>query len=495
MDIDRYNRSFLNKEYVKGRNKQTEYYILTTKFEDKNYKLTLLRDNIIIMERYYEGLTAAKYGAFEWLLNHNPSIFELNEVTMVHYKEDRPNGHSWVKDTNIELHKNLKSFLSYSNIKQTKTTQKDVAATQENLLLNDERQPSEIESIFTQLPIHGGGRYLVNDFHKAMLNIYDESKVIGYTPSKFRQMVANEGGINTAKRLINSKQLSDGFAMLTELERLDLTVEALVLQKKYRPLFTDEELLVAKTRLTELGYRLEEDNEDNYVLPPLDSNGREREYKYYSDELKGQVIFEHLINNKTHRWMDINILGRDGNINGRESENILYYLGMRANYRGIFKGKSLDEVINVLQTEEKDFVDIVRLLKVYAKSEDLHENVKSDIEDQEIEEGNGGIEGTIKTYLVNKYERDPKNRQKAIEIHGLNCIVCEFNFEQVYGERGKGFIEVHHIKPLSTLEEAVEINPEKDLVPLCANCHRMIHRRKDNVLTIEELKSNIKQNN
>ncbi|CAH0147559.1 hypothetical protein SRABI80_00546 [Peribacillus frigoritolerans] len=487
MDVDKYNKSIVHKDYVKGRSKQTEYYILTAKFGEKNYKLTLMRNHFIIYKRYYEGLTEAKNGAFEWLLNHDSSIFEMNKVTMVHYKEDRPNAHPWVKNTNIELHKNLKSFLNYSNIKQTKTTQKDVAATQENSLVNDEGQPSENESMYTQLPIDGGERHLVKDFHKAMLSIYNESKVIGYTPSKFRQMVANEGGLNTAKRLINNKQLSDGFATLTELERLDLTVEALVLQKKYRPLFTDEELLVAKTKLSELGYQLEEDNEGIYVLPPLDSNGREREYKYYSDELKGQVIFDHLINNKTHRWMDINILGRDGNTNGRDSANILYYLGMRAAYRGIFKGKSLDEVIGVLQMQEKNFIDIVRLLKVYAKSLDLYENVKSDIEAQVIEEGNG-IEGTKKTYLVNKYERDPKNRQKAIEIHGLNCLVCEFNFEEVYGERGKDFIEVHHIKPLSTMKEAVEINPEKDLVPLCANCHRMIHRRKDDVLTVEELR-------
>jgi hypothetical protein len=142
MDLEKYNRSFLNKEYTKGRSKQTEYYILTAKFGEQNYKLTLLRDNSIILERFYEGLTASKYGAFEWLLIHDSSIFEMNKVTMVHYKEDRPNAHPWVKDTNIELHKNLKSFFSSSSIKQATTTKKDVAATQENLLVKDEGQLS-----------------------------------------------------------------------------------------------------------------------------------------------------------------------------------------------------------------------------------------------------------------------------------------------------------------------------------------------------------------
>ncbi|UYG95332.1 HNH endonuclease [Cytobacillus firmus] len=113
--------------------------------------------------------------------------------------------------------------------------------------------------------------------------------------------------------------------------------------------------------------------------------------------------------------------------------------------------------------------------------------INSDLEAEQVEEGHR-IEGNIKYYYGKRYERDSNNRRLAIKKHGLNCYACEFNFEQVYGERGKDFIEVHHIKPLSTFEEAAEINPEKDLVPLCANCHRMVHRKKGEVLSIEELK-------
>ena len=67
-------------------------------------------------------------------------------------------------------------------------------------------------------------------------------------------------------------------------------------------------------------------------------------------------------------------------------------------------------------------------------------------------------------------------------------MVCDFDFEEAYGELGKDFIEVHHTKPLYSLEEKMEINPEEDLVCLCSNCHRMIHRRRDKILTVEELK-------
>ena len=68
-------------------------------------------------------------------------------------------------------------------------------------------------------------------------------------------------------------------------------------------------------------------------------------------------------------------------------------------------------------------------------------------------------------------------------------MACGFNYEDFYGDYGKDYIEVHHIKPLSQNSEEVEINPEKDLIVLCANCHRMIHRKRNNVLTLDELKN------
>ena len=98
------------------------------------------------------------------------------------------------------------------------------------------------------------------------------------------------------------------------------------------------------------------------------------------------------------------------------------------------------------------------------------------------------VEGKQKKIYTTKYERSYKNREKAIKIHGTRCMVCDFDFEEAYGELGKDFIEVHHTKPLYSLEEEMEINPEEDLVCLCSNCHRMIHRKRDKVLTVEELK-------
>ena len=106
---------------------------------------------------------------------------------------------------------------------------------------------------------------------------------------------------------------------------------------------------------------------------------------------------------------------------------------------------------------------------------------------------NGKTEGSRIEYFGSRIERNPQNRKDAIKIHKAKCFACGFEFEKKYGSFGKGFIEIHHIKPLSDQETEIVINPETDLIPLCANCHRMIHHTKP-CLTLEELKELIKQN-
>lgn len=99
------------------------------------------------------------------------------------------------------------------------------------------------------------------------------------------------------------------------------------------------------------------------------------------------------------------------------------------------------------------------------------------------------MEGTRKERYSVYYERNPSNRESAIRIHGLRCMVCGFDFEKVYGERGRGYIEVHHNKPLFNLDEPMLVDPETDLDCVCSNCHRMIHRFRDRVLTVDELRN------
>lgn len=71
-------------------------------------------------------------------------------------------------------------------------------------------------------------------------------------------------------------------------------------------------------------------------------------------------------------------------------------------------------------------------------------------------------------------------------------MACGFNFAKQYGQLGQGFIHVHHIRPVAELSFAVTIDPKIDLVVLCANCHAMVHRDKENTLSIDEVKRTIR---
>lgn len=100
------------------------------------------------------------------------------------------------------------------------------------------------------------------------------------------------------------------------------------------------------------------------------------------------------------------------------------------------------------------------------------------------------IEGAKKLITVNAYERDPEARRACIRYHGAVCKCCGFDFEEIWGEHGKGFIHVHHVRPLRTLGEGYRINPETDLIPLCPNCHAMIHRGNEaKPLSVDELRN------
>ena len=114
--------------------------------------------------------------------------------------------------------------------------------------------------------------------------------------------------------------------------------------------------------------------------------------------------------------------------------------------------------------------------------------VENDIDSEKAQEEFYYKDGKVIEYFGTRFERNPINRAKAIEIHGVTCKVCGFNFEKVYGNRGKDYIEVHHINPLYSIDSEMDINPEIDLVPVCSNCHKMIHRNKKHVLTVDELK-------
>jgi hypothetical protein len=89
----------------------------------------------------------------------------------------------------------------------------------------------------------------------------------------------------------------------------------------------------------------------------------------------------------------------------------------------------------------------------------------------------GYVEGACDQVTRNQYERDPVARQRCLELYGYKCQICEIDFAAKYGDLGKDFIHVHHLNQLADFGKRLT-NPEKDLLPVCPNCHAMLHRKK-----------------
>ena len=120
----------------------------------------------------------------------------------------------------------------------------------------------------------------------------------------------------------------------------------------------------------------------------------------------------------------------------------------------------------------------------------IYEAEKSCIMD-EIEESQSQvlIEGAARSIAATRYERNRKAREICLAYHGRKCKICGIRFEKEYGASFSEIIEVHHIIPVSEIGESYIVDPINDLVPLCPNCHTVIHSKKDGVYTVEEIQS------
>lgn len=211
---------------------------------------------------------------------------------------------------------------------------------------------------------------LEDQLHEEMIAIYQYvGRETGYWARRYLQRVKRVGGLQAAKDWLKPKSSpTSGLQKLIEINRLDLSLEALVLRQPWASLFTSEELSVAQKRLNVVsGFRL-------------------------SEEVSG---------------------------------------------------------------------------------------------DQKL------VEGSVCQVTINSYERNSEARRRCIEHYGVSCCVCGFNFEEKFGSLAQGFIHVHHLKPLSEIQEEYEVDPIADLRPVCPNCHAMIHLGAK-ARSIEEVKSWLK---
>jgi len=169
------------------------------------------------------------------------------------------------------------------------------------------------------------------------------------------------------------------------------------------------------------------------------------------------------------------------------------------NVKGII-GKSITEnsvalpQINEINEAEKTSEKMELIESNYLSVEKI-EIEEEFISIEQIEFDEPIFEGAKRTITVDAYERNPQARKKCIEEYGARCSVCQFDFNKFYGEQvAQSYIHVHHLKPLAEIGEEYEVNPIKDLRPVCPNCHAMIHR-KNPPYSIEEIKEFIENQN
>lgn len=91
-------------------------------------------------------------------------------------------------------------------------------------------------------------------FHACMLTTYEEGVKRGYYPTYFLRMLHEHGGVDTAKRLLATRDIQTGLMKLYELNLLRESMEFYVIQERFKSLFTDDEIAEAKRRLEELRF-------------------------------------------------------------------------------------------------------------------------------------------------------------------------------------------------------------------------------------------------
>ncbi len=139
------------------------------------------------------------------------------------------------------------------------------------------------------------------------------------------------------------------------------------------------------------------------------------------------------------------------------------------------KGNHLDgKVYETWIHRRSELKEVVEAIKISQAGNHLTQVPEPD--EDEIE----APEGRLLYRRHRTRERSQKLKKKKIDAvirsgKKIACEICDFNFAYFYGERGEGYIECHHIKPL---HESGETKTQlKDLALVCSNCHRIIHRK------------------
>lgn len=359
----------------------------------------------------------------------------------------------------------------------------------------------------------------------------EAQRAVKYKPNEFLKMLGSIGGYKTAVSLLTKPKVSDGFTRLYLERRLDLTVEAVILESRWARFFDEHLISSAEERLSKVGYKvvrpglsvgafsgvLDETSEVEVSTGSSQDSGVKNLSFNIGQEYTRLGVFTLLgisrpsggkwyighVHHAGNHFLFCNVggAGRTGHNydNHFVDDRLVWYA--RSDYK---LGQSrVSELIGQEGTvfvfyrlsdrEPFVFAGVATPYEVADATDKNPLKVVWDFSSRDLQDAGENpvsttvVEGAASMKLVKVYERDRGARLQCVKRWGRKCFVCDFEFEKVYGELGKGFIHVHHLKPLSEQGGEYNLDPEQDLRPVCPNCHAMLHRSVP-ALTIEELR-------
>jgi 5-methylcytosine-specific restriction protein A len=212
------------------------------------------------------------------------------------------------------------------------------------------------------------------------------------------------------------------------------------------------------------------------------------DYLSWKIELHLDVFSAPLISAMQDRYSDRKV-GLDSYLDLAQIKNNIFKLAINGNPNPASLNEDWKDINFVLaksyNTEESEFTTLSSVLLDF-----MCILLYLIIEDTEwtSTEVMGDEEGGSYSEIVKKYERSRYNRAMCLKYYGFTCRGCGELLAEKYGPIGMDVIHVHHIVPVSQMGGAYRLNPIRDLIPLCPNCHTIVHR-KTPVLDIESLRS------
>ena len=370
------------------------------------------------------------------------------------------------------------------------------------------------------------------EFTQYLTEAVRQAEQLKYYPNRFKGMLNADGGYETVKRILESGKPSEGFQKLWGLGRLDLTCEAIIVETKWRLYFDPELVARSENLLRQSDYQFKPfdlANSDTTEQPQSDMAGDDQVSPEVNDVKSGAMSRKKFLEsqgatcrNWNWSWSFVNeaertiifgawdthnagnralILSKKWEISRRGRKQPGYgqareHIRLVEEEGYVLKTfpmiySEIEEEGDVGPAKIENFVPVLTqksLIRVgnswYASDDALASTLPEELVDEEL------VEGAGKTVSVNAYERNAAARAMCLAHHGYSCTVCSFDFESAYGELGKNYIHVHHIVPLSEIKDQYVVNPIMDLVPVCPNCHAMIHITRP-CLSIEQLKMHL----